>query len=419
MSIRPIHTPHEPQITVKPEKVSLFAYTATLVGVSRTALVVLLVALSPVRATSVCASPEAPLWARVAAASQPKPAEELAALIALVDADEEAGRPAAAAAALERALPRLRGAEQTGAWFRLGVVRSKLGRYREASVAYGAAVASGAADPAVYANFGEVLMADGRLADAQARYRDAIGAANEMSTADKRARSQDLALGYYGLAVALDRDEQTVAAREMMQRALANDPASAVLKIASQPGGDLFFVPDGDVFYYLGLAAEVEGRGVDAEAAFREFLARTPQSRWARAAQAHLGIKKGSGGARATGGARAALRIAAHGTVLTAGAMPAPLIDAAWRDQLPILDECLDVVRAPPGKTLRVAIELSIDERGKVTQATAKLPEGMDARFGACLEKAGRQRLRLPEPPRPRRTNARTEFVLSSPSSSP
>jgi len=419
MSIRPIHTPHEPQITVKPEKVSLFAYTATLVGVSRTALVILLVALSLSPATSAWASPEAPVWTRVAAASQPRPGDDLASLIAVVDAEEEAGRPAAAAVALERALPRLRGAEQTGAWFRLGVVRSKLGRYREAGVAYGAAVASGTADPAVYANFGEVLMADGRLADAQARYRDAIGAANDMSTADKRARSQDLALGYYGLAVALDRDEQTLAAREMMQRALANDPASAVLKIASQPGGDLFFVPDGDVFYYLGLAAEVEGRGVDAEAAFREFLSRAPHGRWARAAEAHLATKKGSGGARAAGGAGAALRIAAHGTVLTAGAMPAPLIDAAWRDQLSILDECMDAARAPPGKTLRVAIEISIDERGKVTQATAKLPEGMDPRFGACVEKAAKQRLRLPEPPRARHTTARTEFVLSSASSSP
>jgi tetratricopeptide (TPR) repeat protein len=384
--------------------------------VSRTALVALLVALLP--APTTWAGPDASVWTRVGAASQPRPGDDLAALIAVVEAEEDAGRPAIAVAALERALPRLRGAEQTGAWFRLGVVRSKLGRYREAGVAYGAAVASGAADPAVYANFGEVLMADGRLAEAQARYRDAIGAANDMSTADKRARSQDLALGYYGLAVALDRDEQTVAGHEMMQRALANDPAAAVLKIASQPGGDLFFVPDGDVFYYLGLAAEVEGRGVDAEAAFREFLSRAPHSRWARAAEAHLGVKKARGRARAADGADVALRIAAHGTVLTAGAMPAPLIDAAWRDQLPILDECLDTVRAAPAKTLRVAIEIAIDERGKITQATAKLPEGMDPRFGACAEKATKERLRLPAPPRARHTTARTEFVLSSASSS-
>lgn len=382
---------------------------------SRTALVILLVASLPI---PTWAGPEAPVWTRVGAASQPRPGDDLAALIVVVEADEDAGRPGAAVAALERALPRLRGAEQTGAWFRLGVVRSKLGRYREAGVAYGAAVASGAADPAVYANFGEVLMADGRLAEAQARYRDAIGAANDMSTADKRARSQDLALGYYGLAVALDRDDQAIAAREMMQRALANDPAAAVLKIASQPGGDLFFVPDGDVFYYLGLAAEVEGFGVDAEAAFREFLSRAPHSRWARAAEAHLGIKKRTGRTRATSGADVALRIAAHGTVLSAGAMPAPLIDAAWRDQLSILDECLDGVRAAPGKTLRVAIEIGIDERGKITQATAKLPDVMDPRFGACVEKATKERLRLPAPPRARHTTARTEFVLSSASSS-
>jgi tetratricopeptide (TPR) repeat protein len=371
------------------------------------------------------AAPENPIWTRVAAVTQPKPADELTMLIAVVEAEEDAGRSAAAAAALERALPRLRGAEQTGAWFRLGVVRSKMGRYRDAGVAYGAAVAAGAADPALYANFGEVLMADGRLAEAEARYRDAIGAANDMSTADKRARSQDLALGYYGLAVALDRDEQPVAAREMMQRALASDPAATVLKIASQPGGDLFFVPDGDVFYYLGLAAEVEGRAVDAEAAFREFLARAPQSRWVRAAEAHVGARRASARPRAAGGSGsgsgagggAALRIAAHGTVLTAGAMPAPLIDAAWRDQQSILDDCLEAARVAPGKTMRVAIEFDIDERGKITRASAKLPDGLDPRFGVCVEKATKQRLRLPEPPRARRTAARTEFVLSAPPS--
>ena len=381
----------------------------------------LLVTFSLALAAAASANPDAPpVWTRVAAASQPKPAEDLAALITLVDAEEDAGRPAAAAAALERALPRLRGAEQTGVWFRLGVVRSKLGRYRDAGVAYGAAVAAGAADPAVYANFGEVLMADGRLTDAVARYRDAIAAASDMATGDKRARSQDLALAYYGLAVALDRDEQPAAAREMMERALAHDPAAAVLKIASQAGGDLFFVPDGDVFYYLGLAAEVEGRGVDAEAAFREFLEKLPGSRWTRAAQAHLGKKVGSkarasGGAGAGAGSAVSLRIAAHGTVLATGAMPAPLIDAAWKDQLAILDDCLDAARVAPAKTLRVAIEINIDERGKITQASAKLPAGVDAGFGACIETAVKQRLRLPAPPRARPTTARTEFVIGSP----
>ena len=336
-------------------------------------------------------------------------------------AKRSAGRPAAAAAALERALPRLRGAEQTGAWFRLGVVRSKLGRYREAGVAYGAAVASGAADPAVYANFGEVLMADGRLADAQARYRDAIGAANEMSTADKRARSQDLALGYYGLAVALDRDEQTVAAREMMQRALANDPASAVLKIASQPGGDLFFVPDGDVFYYLGLAAEVEGRGVDSEAGFREFLARAPQSRWARAAQAHLGIKKTSGG-RARAGGRSARRAAHRGARDRADDGG----DAGAAHRRRVARPAADPGRMP-GRRARPAREDTArrdrDQHRRARQGHAGRPRSCPRGWIRASARASRRRpssaCGSPSLPRPRRTIARTDSSLSSPSSSP
>ena len=260
------------------------------------------------------------------------------------DGEESAGRLESACAMLERALPRYAGAERAAAWFRLGIVRTRLGRYREAAAAYAAVVADGAADAAVYANFAEVLMAAGRLPDAQARYRDAISAATDLGVGDRRERVHELALAYYGLAVALDRDEQPLAAREAMLRALENDPTTAVLKIASTPGGDFFFVPDGDVFYYLGLAAEAEGRDGDAEAAFREFIARAPRSRWAHAAEAHLGKKPAArrGGAGAAG---AAPRIIAYGTVLATGGLAAPLVDAAWRDQLPILDECLGELR--------------------------------------------------------------------------
>ena len=230
-------------------------------------------------------------------------------------------RPARRAPArmLERALPRFAGAERTAAWFRLGIVRSKLGRYREAAVAYAAVVADGAADSAVYSNFAEVLMAAGRLPDAEARYRDAISAANDLGVGDRRERAHELALAYYGLAVALDRDEQPIAARETMLRALAHDPTAAVLKIAATPGGDLFFVPDGDVLYYLGLAAEAEGRDGDAAGG----LSRVRRARAARAAgRAPPRRTSREAGRRDAGDpARpaAAPRILAHGTVLATG----------------------------------------------------------------------------------------------------
>jgi tetratricopeptide (TPR) repeat protein len=371
------------------------------------------------------ALPDGSFWGKVAGAGPARAGDradrdDIAALLERVEAAEASGRFDAACALLERALPRYTGAERSAAWFRLGVVRSKLGRYREAAVAYAAVVADGAADSAVYSNYAEVLMAAGRLPDAEARYRDAISAASDLGVGDRRERTHELAMAYYGLAVALDRDEQPIAAREAMQRALAHDPTAAVLRLASTSGGDLFFIPDGDVFYYVGLAAEAEGRDGDAEAAFREFIAHAPRSRWARAAEAHLG-KKGAGGPAGAGKRRAFAageaipRVVAHGTVLATGGIPAPLIDAAWRDQLPILDDCLDGVRLPTRATLRIAIEMDVDARGNLTRVIVKAPAPFDERFSHCVESATKRRLRFSVPAPGRPTTARTEMVVGVP----
>jgi tetratricopeptide (TPR) repeat protein len=340
--------------------------------------------------------------------------QDIGALLERVEAEEASGRFDAACTMLERALPRYAGAERTAVWFRLGVVRSKLARYREAATAYAAVVADGAADSAVYSNLAEVLMAAGRLADAQARYRDAISAAGELGVGDRRERVHELALAYYGLAVALDRDEQPAAARETMLRALAHDPTASVLKVASVSGGDLFFVPDGDVFYYLGLAAEAEGRDGDAEAAFREFIAHAPRGRWVRAAEAHLG-KKAAGKRRAPIAGDARPRVIAHGTVLATGGIGAPLVDAAWRDQMTILDECLDGVRLASHTTLRIAVEMDIDARGRLTRVIVKAPAPFDERFAHCVEASTKQRLRFSVPAPGRPTMARTEMVVGVP----
>jgi tetratricopeptide (TPR) repeat protein len=365
------------------------------------------------------ALPDGSFWGKVGGAGAPRKPdgaerEDIANLLERVDAQETSGRLDAACAMLERALPRYAGAERTAAWFRLGVVRSRLGRYREAAVAYAAVVADGVADSAVYTNFAEVLMATGRLSDAEARYRDALAAAGDLGVGDRRERSHELSLAYYGLAVALDRDEQPMAAREAMARALAHDPTAAVLKVAAAPGGDLFFVPEGDVYYYLGLAAEVEGRDGDAQAAFREFLDRAPRSRWARAAEAHL-ARKPAAARRALAAGTVSPRILAHGTVLATGGIAAPLVDVAWRDQLAILDECLEGVRLAPHTTLRIAIEMDVDARGKLTRVIAKVPAPFDERFAHCVESVTKQRLHLSVPAPGRPTLARTEMVVGTP----
>jgi tetratricopeptide (TPR) repeat protein len=313
-------------------------------------------------------------------------------------------------------------------WFSLAVERTAAGRYAEAAAAYGEALAAGGDASPLYANLGEVLMADGQLAAAEAAYRDAVAVAvaeqhpgsGGTRFEDLRERAQDLSLGLLGLAVALDRDGQTGAARETMRRALALESTVPVLAVASLPNTELFFVPAGDIHYYVGLARAVAGRNTEAAEAFHEFLSEAPASRWAPRAEAHLAAlaraEAPHGGDAAAVGRRSAAgpRVMAAGTVLATGGAAAPLIDAAWRDQAAILDDCLD---AAPELTaahlpVRIAIELEIDAHGRVTAATAKLPASLPADLGRCLERAVVARLRLPTPATTRRTRARTELLL-------
>jgi len=310
-----------------------------------------------------------------------------------------------------------RARDDTAGWFGLAVERTTAGRYAEAAAAYGEALASGGAEPSLYANLGEVLMADGRLPEAEAAYRDAIAAAIAAQRAtsfntrfdDLRERAQDLALGLLGLAVALDRDGQAHAAEETMRRALALDSTAGVLAVATLPNENLFFVPTGDIYYYVGLARAVAGHRSDAADAFRQFLEAVPTSRWARQAQAHLDALAR---AEPAGGARGpAPRVLAVGTVLSTGGAAAPLIDAAWRDQTAVLDDCLAAANlGAAGAPLRIAVEMEIDPRGRVTAAAVKLPAPADAALARCLERAVVARLRLP--PAARATRARTEILV-------
>jgi tetratricopeptide (TPR) repeat protein len=346
-------------------------------------------------------------------------------------------------------------AGETADWFVTAVERTTQGRYVEAAAAYGMALAAGADAPAIYTNLGEVLMADGQLGAAEACYRDAVAAASvprvpsfaslandeTLGTPrfdDPRGRAQDLTLAYLGLAVALDRDGQMHAAREMMLRALALDSTTSVLTVAELPNSDLFFVPTGDVYYYVGLARSVAGRREEAADAFRQFLAHQPGSRWAMRAQGHLSElgqrtapasptspsapSWSSGSPRPEHDRRTGPRVLAAGTVLSTGGSLAPLIDAAWREQAMILDDCLAgapelaAARAP----VRLAVELTIDSRGRVSSAAVKLPPAAQGwssaeKFSRCLETAIETRLHLPAPPTKRPTRARTELLVGFP----
>jgi tetratricopeptide (TPR) repeat protein len=414
-------------------------------------VVILSVGVRPLRAAA--ASPS--FWERVAEASrtrpdrlvaeaeallasQPRSADKLAraevlvrealavapddfgALVVLAEVSERAARPAVALAALERACPVApRGPATTGCWSHLGVTRARLGHFAEGLVAYERLIATGEADALTYANAGEVLMAEGHLGEAEERYREAIRLETAASAAGRIETSHALVLATYGLAVVLDRAGRPDAAREMMARALLLDGRHATLTAAEQPDADVFFVPDGDVYYYLGLAADVAGDADEGAAAFQEFLRRRPRDASAARARAHLEALAARARAprAAARPATAALRVVAAGTVAADGPVPAPLVDAAWRGRPDLLDACLtDAVGAgllAPREGFRLAFELAIDARGVVTEATVKSPPSLDASFARCAEAALRGGLRVAPPRRARVTRVRLELLVA------
>jgi tetratricopeptide (TPR) repeat protein len=360
--------------------------------------------------------------------------QDFAVMFSLGEVQSLRGRGREATASFERAEPlaRLPG-QRSVCWFRLGIERSKLGRYREAVASYDQQLALGEGDATVYSNVAELLMALGRLGEAAERYRDAIRI--DERAGDRRGREQGLAFSYYGLGVALDRDRQEAASREAIGRAVALDPNSSLLRLAQQPGADVFFIPDGDVFYYLGLAGESVGNRDDAGAAFQEYLARQPHSPWLARVRAHLeALRPSRAASRVAAGApglpgaslpgssgpapapTSRWRVAAVATVLAQGPIPAPAIDAALKQRPPGWELCFAPYPPPRGHDpVRITVEIELDANGAVTRATSKLPPPFaGSAVAACIETTLRARLVVSRPTRARSTTARIEVLLAS-----
>lgn len=179
----------------------------------------------------------------------------------------------AAVNAARRLDSRLR--DDTTVAFEMGVAYSKLGKFQAAVDEYdlyervrGSGRVSSSERATAHANAAEALMALGRLDEAIQRYRSALAYGSSPLT-------------YWGLAVALDRDEQVSRAMDAVKLAMR-----AGMRTLTLPS--VFFIPKGDVHYYFALGHLSEGKLDKAREAFQRFLQEVPKSQWAFRARAHL-----------------------------------------------------------------------------------------------------------------------------------
>jgi tetratricopeptide (TPR) repeat protein len=110
--------------------------------------------------------------------------------------------------------------------------------------------------PLMLGNLAEGYMMVGELEKAILTYRESLATLQETSI-------------YYGLAVAYDRDGQGAKAREIIKalgESQFNDWYEGVIAKRT------FYVPEGEVYYYLGLAHEALGQPKDAIASYRAFI---------------------------------------------------------------------------------------------------------------------------------------------------
>jgi len=202
-------------------------------------------------------------------------------------------RPEMGVASVRRAVEELQTArkiDRLGSWhyeiaFQLGIAYSHLGRFSEAVSEYDRALALLPGEPdsmltptkhqhaTMLSNAAEALMAMGKLDGAIRRYHDA-------EQLDSGTHS---ALHALGLSVAYDRDGQMQKSRDALKRAIGSDPGLRMYQ-----SDDVFFVPEGDRYYYDGLIAENLGNRDEALNAFKQFVSELPKSPYVVRAKQHI-----------------------------------------------------------------------------------------------------------------------------------
>ncbi len=166
--------------------------------------------------------------------------------------------------------------------FKKGIIYTVLGDYPKAVESYMTAARSPMQSAEslgiIYSNAAECLMGMGRMVDAIRMYERSL-------TVRPASNSQAL----WGLAVALDRDEQISKSVQAARAAAKIDP-----KLESLTGPGVFFVPEGELHYYLGIAYQALGKPEKALVHWKSFLKALPESPWAYRAEDHIKVLENS-----------------------------------------------------------------------------------------------------------------------------
>jgi tetratricopeptide (TPR) repeat protein len=178
--------------------------------------------------------------------------------------------------ALERARPLAQGGPQMlDVLFMLGAVYTRAQKFEAARAAYESALPLPMADRAratMLCNLAEVYTYVGEADRSIDTYR---------ACAAQRAGDAD---AFWGLASAADRAGRESEAREAAARAVGMDPTLDRIR-----GPDVFFVPEYEIHYYLGLAFEAMAQPERALAEWRHYLdAGGRDDAWAARANTHV-----------------------------------------------------------------------------------------------------------------------------------
>lgn len=128
----------------------------------------------------------------------------------------------------------------------------------------------------VIGNLAETYMMVGRLEESIEMYKQALRGAADTST-------------WYGFAVALDRDERSAQAMEVISSLGRSQRDEFHNRVAK---GDTFFVPEGEKFYYFALVDEALGFDADAMDYWRQYINSGAHPQYQPRAKAHLDALK-------------------------------------------------------------------------------------------------------------------------------